>query len=280
MDQLRPVRGRLTLFLRDFEGPVQPPCDEVHDEVGPRLAAINPEGIFGYQQSIDRWVNYAPAWERFMNLRNGVGTFSLGDVLVIPMGDGGAVTFDGYNVRPFDPVSLKATPNLHTTAGSFTFTNNERGALGTTKHWLLGATPSMSKAIYAGSDLRFKAEISSSFTDSSTTVRDANLATGATFTIGDSSDHIYIGWSRPFVGIHFASGAGALGPRGEASSARLPTRSPLPHERVAANPPLPSSSSDRAHNRSGETLAGQRHALRLASEAPTQIAVELLLRSS
>jgi hypothetical protein len=176
------------------------------------IVAIKPEGVFGYQQSIDRWVNYAPAWERFLNLKNGIGAFSLGDILVIPMGDGGAVTFDGYNVRPFDPVSLKATPNLHTTAGSFSFTNNERGALGTTKYWMLGATPSMSKAIYAGSDLRFKFEISSSFTDKSSEVRDANLTTGADINqIGDSSDHIYIGWSRPFVGIHFATGLGALG---------------------------------------------------------------------
>lgn len=175
------------------------------------IVAIKPEGIFGYQRSIDRWVNYTPSWERFMNLRNGIGTFSLGDLLVVPMGDGGAVTFDGYNVRPFDPISLKATPNLHTTAGGFSFTNGEVGALGTTKSWLLGAVPSMSKAIYAGSDLVFKHEISSSFTTSSTTVRDANLTTGADFTIGGTSDHVYIGWVRPFVGFHFATGAGSLG---------------------------------------------------------------------
>lgn len=185
------------------------------------IVAVKPEGIFGYQRSIDRWVNYAPSWERFMNLRNGIGTFSLGDILVVPMGDGGAVTFDGYNVRPFDPVSLKATPNLHTTAGGFTFTNAESGALGTAKYWMIGITPSMSKAIYAGSDLRFLTEISSSFTDRSSQVRDANLTTGADFVIGDSSDHLYIGWSRPFVGIHFATGAGSLTAKVNNNSATL-----------------------------------------------------------
>lgn len=162
--------------------------------------AIKPEGIFGYNQALDRWINYTSSWRNFMHLNNGIGAFFLGDTLIAPMGDGGAFIFDGNNARPFDPGGLSATPNLHTTRDKFIAT----AAL---RHWLVGATKLCTKAIFAGTTLRFFTKISAAFTDLSTGVRDADLTTPAgTFTIG-AGDKIYIGHTRPFTSVRFDTGA-------------------------------------------------------------------------
>ncbi|KKL11154.1 hypothetical protein LCGC14_2548650, partial [marine sediment metagenome] len=95
--------------------------------------AIKPEGVFGYSEAVDRWINYTPSWEKFQHDDNGKGAFSLGDLLIIPMGDGGMVMFDGFNVRPYDPVSLESTPNEHTTRAQI-------DSIGTTRHWAIAAT--------------------------------------------------------------------------------------------------------------------------------------------
>ena len=121
--------------------------------------AIKPEGVFGFNESVLRWVNYTPSWEKFQHTDNGKGAFSIGDLLVIPMGGGGMVMFDGYNVRPYDPVALESTPNEHTTRAQI-------DSIGTTRLWGLAATELASKKILAGDSQRFLLEDSGgTFTD-------------------------------------------------------------------------------------------------------------------
>lgn len=163
--------------------------------------AVKPEGIFAYNQALDQWVNYTPAWRSFWHLNNGKNSYFLGDSLVVPMGDGGAVIFDGNNVRPFDAGGLMATPNNHTTVGQFT-------AVGAMRHWIIGATqaPGNAKLISAGSSLRFMHTVDdAAFTDASANVRDLDLTTGATLE-ASAALKVYIGWDRPFTAVHFATG--------------------------------------------------------------------------
>jgi len=163
--------------------------------------AVKPEGIFAYNEALNQWVNYTPAWRSFWHLNNGKGSYFLGDALVVPMGDGGAVIFDGNNVRPFDPGGLLATPNEHTTASQFT-------AVGAMRHWIIGATPSApnAKLISAGSSLLFKYTVDdAAFTTESADVRDLDLDTKAELP-ANAALKVYIGWDRPFTAFHFATG--------------------------------------------------------------------------
>lgn len=161
---------------------------------------IKPEGIFAYNQGLDQWINYTPSWLGFRHLNNGLGAFFLGDLLVVPMGDGGAVIFDGNNVRPFDPAPLDATPNLHTTKANFS-------SMAALRHWIAGATKTNSKRTSLGNSLLFMTTTDDiSYTDSSADVRDLNLTTGPTLSTS-ASLKVYIGWTRPFCGIRFETGA-------------------------------------------------------------------------
>lgn len=169
--------------------------------------AIKPEGVFAYNESLDRWINYMPGWEKFRHSRSGIGAFSLGDQLVIPILGGGAIIFDGYSVRPFDAIGRESSPNQHTTAGEFT--GGIVTALSTTRQWVVGLTGITRKMIAAGDDLLFFKEESSAFTEFNDEVRDANPATGATFSLGGSSDHLYIGWSHPFAGMRWIGAPGS-----------------------------------------------------------------------
>lgn len=162
--------------------------------------AVKPEGIFAYNQSLDQWVNYTPAWRRFPHLNNGKNSFFLGDALVVPMGEGGAVIFDGNNVRPFDPGGLLATPNAATTVSQFT-------AVGAMRHWMVGATqaPGNSKLISAGTSLQFKYTVDDiAYTDGAANARDLDLTTAVTLP-QNAALKVYIGWSRPFTAVHFAT---------------------------------------------------------------------------
>jgi hypothetical protein len=172
-----------------------------------RVFAVKPEGIFLYIQEIDQWVNQTPGWVRFMHLRNGVGAFSLGNLAVIPLGDGGAVIFDGYNVKEFDPAGFDASPNAHTTT-------NQIGGLGTLKYWVVGATATGQgvggegnevgpKEISAGDSLRvwhFDQGVPA-YSDDSANLRDGDLTTSETWVINNTGDYVYIGWTRPFTQI-------------------------------------------------------------------------------
>lgn len=165
------------------------------------VVAVKPEGVFAYNQALDQWINYTPAWRSFFHLDNGKGAYFLGDSLVIPMGDGGAVVFDGNNVKPFDPGGLVATPNAHTTVAKFT-------ATGAMRHWIIGATagPAKSKLLSLGSTLKFLQTVDdAAFTDDSANVRDLNLSTGSTLP-ANAALKIYIGWDRPFTAVRFDTG--------------------------------------------------------------------------
>lgn len=157
--------------------------------------AIKPEGIFAYNATLDQWIDYTPSWWRFMHLDNGKGAFFIGDSLVIPMGDGGAVVFDGNNVRPFDPGGLGSSPNVHTTKTKFT-------TMAALRHWIAGATAAPAKYISAGNSLRMFVD-NSGFTDESADVRDLDLTTEATL---PTTPTIYIGWTRPFTAFRFDTG--------------------------------------------------------------------------
>lgn len=166
--------------------------------------AIKPEGIFGYDSKLDKWVNFTPSWEHFPHPDNGKGgVLALGDYLVVTMGDGGVIIFDGYSARPADPLPLDATPNLHTTGGSMS-------SLGYLHHWIVAATKSMTKGISAGSALRMFEEASTTFTDGSSAIRDTNPNTeldvgdvGA----GDDDNNVWVMWTRPFTAVRFTGTA-------------------------------------------------------------------------
>lgn len=163
------------------------------------VVAIKPEGIFAYNTGLDQWINYTPSWRTFSHLDNGKGAYFLGDVLVVPMGDGGAVVFDGNNVRPFDPGGLFATPDKDTTRSAFT-------SVGAMRHWLIGATRGPSKVISAGDSLLFKYTVDDAvFTTESANVRDLNLTTFATLPV-NAALKVYIGWDRPFSAVRFDTG--------------------------------------------------------------------------
>lgn len=164
------------------------------------VVAVKPEGIFAYNAGLDQWINYAPSWRTFNHLDNGKGSFFLGDALVIPMGDGGAVVFDGNNVRPFDPGGLFSSPDKDTTRSAFT-------SVGAMRHWLIGATRTPSKYISAGDSLLFKYDTGGTVTDASASVRDIDLTTGATLP-ASAALKVYIGWKRPFTAVRFDTGDG------------------------------------------------------------------------
>lgn len=93
---------------------------------------VKPEGIFLYNRGLSLWENRMPAWEGMTHPDNGRGSFSLGAALVIPMGRGGAIIFDGFSIREFSPWGRDKTPDLDTTQQSFSVMApaNIGGALG------------------------------------------------------------------------------------------------------------------------------------------------------
>ncbi|KKN02709.1 hypothetical protein LCGC14_1114940 [marine sediment metagenome] len=170
--------------------------------------AVKPEGIFMYNEGLDRWVNMTPGWKDAMHLRNGIGAHSLGNQAVIPMGDGGTMLFDGWNLVPFDPIGFDAAPNAHTTVGELNATAN-------LKYWVVGVTGDSGdvgtgggmenvKEIGAGSDLRvfhFN-NTGSTFTDISSNMRDFDLTSTSAITMNESTDVLWIGWIRPFSAVN------------------------------------------------------------------------------
>lgn len=162
--------------------------------------AIKPEGIFAYNQGLDKWINFQEAWKNFQHLQNGFGAFPLGDSLIVPMGDGGAIIFDGNSAKPFDPGGLASTPNR-------TMTRDKFSCAAAMRHWLIGATQVAPKSVSMGSSLRAWYKTSGGvWTDESAVVRDLDLTTSFTFTYA-AGDEIYIGWDRPFTSFRFDSGA-------------------------------------------------------------------------
>src|SRR3989304_209744 len=161
--------------------------------------AIKPEGIFAYNESAMRWVNFLPAWTRFPHALNGVGAFSLGDLAVIPCGDGGSFLFDGYRVPPFDPRGDESFPNQETPPIAFS-------AMGTLRYDVVAVTMvddmayASTRAVSGGSSMRAYDGV----TEFSDVVRDGDLATYYTFT--PAGNTMYVGWDKPFTAISFGLG--------------------------------------------------------------------------
>ena len=181
--------------------------------------AIKPEGIFAYSESLDRWVNYTPSWVRYQHPDNGKGAFSIGDQAVIPMGDGGAVLFNGFTVIDIDPVPQNAMPNAHTTTGKLINSLSQtvsRASLGTTRHWLIGLTPigaktqidSMAIADQGGMLWKYFDDSGGTFTDGEDDLFNGIPTDKETFSYADTADFIYIGWFFPFSGFTYDPGVG------------------------------------------------------------------------
>ena len=167
--------------------------------------AVKPEGVFAFNAGLDRWINYAPSWRTFMHLENGKGSYHLGDALIIPMGDGSTMIFDGNNVRPFDPGGPLATPNRHTTRDDFV-----QGTMMSMRHWVLGVTGHSGKLISAGDTLRVKYydDSGSAYTDGSAVLRDMDLTTNLDINFIAAADILYIGWKRPFASVQLDMSTG------------------------------------------------------------------------
>jgi hypothetical protein len=94
---------------------------------------LKPEGIFLYNREVDIWENMMPGWESMPHPNNGRGSISLGPSLVVPMGRGGAIIFDGYTIRDFSPYGALAAPVQDTTSQLLS-------CLGTYDNWVVGIT--------------------------------------------------------------------------------------------------------------------------------------------
>lgn len=191
---------------------------------------LKPEGVFIYNRSLDLWENKTPAWEAMPHPDNGRGAFSLGLALIIPMGRGGAVIFDGYVVRDFSPFSRDISPNLDTTQQSIsvigatpigllavsTVSRNPSGGQGSKyAHDISFGGNLNSKATRRGgsdddgSDVKgnrfFKTvDDESSFTDYTTQVNDGDWSTAADLSLldtGANGDFFYVGHPKPFQGV-------------------------------------------------------------------------------
>src|SRR3990167_14332 len=129
---------------------------EVNALVGLRQSpvAIKPEGIYAYSDGLDRWVNYGHFGDHHPD--NGKGSYSMGDYIIVPMGSGGAVHFDGFNARSADPITINSSPGLHTTS-------NALQVVGQTQHWMVAATKPVAKTIAAGDSLNVLTEIGGVF---------------------------------------------------------------------------------------------------------------------
>ena len=194
--------------------------------------AIKPEGVFGYNVGLDRWINYAPAWRSFMHSRNGIGAYHLGDLLVIPMGDGSTMIFDGNNVKPFDPGGPLATPNKHTTRDNFT-----EGTMFSMRHWLIGITGSNAKLISAGDTLEAQYDDNGVFEDFAANVRDLDLTTELDRPAGlvAAEDAIYIGWIRPFTSFRLAlGGTSGMNEIGSVMTVAIGTTAPTTYTSIGA----------------------------------------------
>lgn len=195
---------------------------------------LKPEGIYIYNRQLDLWENKTPAWEAMPHPDNGRGAFSLGLALIIPMGRGGAVIFDGYVVRDFSPFNRDTSPNLDTTQQLFSVIGaTPIGLLGVSSVARLEAGGQGSKHAHdislggnmntkltrrggsddLGADVEgnrfFKTiDVGSSFTDYTTEVNDGKWTTYADLSNLDTfanGDWFLVGHPRPFQGVQFYS---------------------------------------------------------------------------
>ena len=113
---------------------------------------LKPEGIFMYNTNLSQWENMMPAWEYEPHPQNGRGAMSVGPDLLVPMGRGGAVIFDGYTVKDISPYGPLSTPNGDTTSQVFS-------AMGVYRNWIVGVT-AVSRGYVGGAGSKEAHEVS------------------------------------------------------------------------------------------------------------------------
>lgn len=191
---------------------------------------LKPEGIFVYNRNIDLWENKTPAWEALPHPDNGRGAFSLGVAIIVPLGRGGAVIFDGYNVRDFSPYNERSTIDADTTPqvisviastliGMLAVTSVSRGPEGgqgdKSAHGRPFGTLLNQKLTRrggsddSGSDVlgnRFfkTTDNEVTFTNYTTQVNDGSWGTSAdlsSLSTAAAGDYFYVGHPRPWQGV-------------------------------------------------------------------------------
>lgn len=80
------------------------------------VVVCKPEGIYIYDRGLDKWVNKAPWLELSPHADTGKVTWHEGTDLIVGLGFGGALRFDGEVVEGHELLDAGATPNLDTTA--------------------------------------------------------------------------------------------------------------------------------------------------------------------
>lgn len=175
---------------------------------------LKPEGIFSYDRDSDTWINHAP-WMEYMPHPDNGKRFSYEDTdLIVCMGTGGAVKFDGYTVTPYDFLPAGETlPDLDTTTQLI-------AAAGSLRHWSVAATQVGAKRQRRGGGTSaingatttsplsmFKTvDDGANYTNYTTQISDGDASTVATLDALDTvanGDWLVVGHQQPFNGIYF-----------------------------------------------------------------------------
>jgi hypothetical protein len=207
----------------------QTPINSIHGIRGIPIV-MKPEGIFVYNRNRDLWENRMMAWEMMPHPDNGRVAFSIGNTLIIAAGRGGAIMFDGFNIRDFSPWDAQALPDLDTTQQSF-------AAMASTPYGIMGITTA-ARSFHGGPGsltfalrtrgVNFNSKIThrggaddngadvlgtrffrttdneANFTDYTSNMGDGSYATVAVLDsqdTGANGDYFYIGHPRPFQGV-------------------------------------------------------------------------------
>lgn len=183
----------------------------VADGTGKVPVCLKPEGIFIYDLSIAAWVPVAGWMSYFRHPDNGKRYWCEGNDLIVALGAGGAVRWDGQSLTTFDLIPMDATPDQDTTvqviaaAGGY----GHWGLLATqigAKRQRTGGTGSTSEAHTAKLVDVGKTTDGTTYTDYSTEASDGDptttIAIGALDTAANN-DWLVIGHPLPFNGIYF-----------------------------------------------------------------------------
>jgi hypothetical protein len=191
--------------------------------------AIKPEGIFSYDPSSDRWINHTRAWEGSQHVDNGKGAYYFNEAIVVPLGRGGAVLFNGSSVKDFDPINPRVLANAQTTQGALS-------AVGATRYWVVGTTlvsrghqtpgtgryginPNNKLMLRGGSGgsnpyLKHTGDTGATYADASNAI-DGDTSTVYTAVIDNgTTDWLAVGHVRPFQAVHVLLDHSALNNNG------------------------------------------------------------------
>ncbi len=182
----------------------------VADGTGKIPIGLKPEGIFIYDLSISAWVPVAGWMSYFRHPDNGKRYWYEGNDLIVALGAGGAVRWDGQSLTTYDLIPMDATPDQDTTTQVI-------AAAGGYGHWGLLATQVGAKRQRTGgtgstsaSEAAKRVDVGkttdgATYTDYSTEASDGSpttvVAVGALDTAANN-DWLVIGHPQPFVGVY------------------------------------------------------------------------------